>query len=77
LSKLYAHDKYQGQDRVRMAEGTGMHISHIGHSVLRTPITHSNSITYCVFLVPPKICYLFTSLLLIITSLLSSILSSF
>jgi histone deacetylase 1/2 len=37
LSKLSTHDKYQGQDRVCTAEGTGMHISHIGHSVLCTP----------------------------------------
>jgi histone deacetylase 1/2 len=37
LKKLSTHDNYTGQDQVRTAEGTGMHISHIGHSQLRTP----------------------------------------
>jgi hypothetical protein len=37
LNKLTTHDQYHGEDRVRTAEGTCMHISHIGHSLLRTP----------------------------------------
>jgi hypothetical protein len=37
LNKILIANKYYGQDQVRTAEGTGMHISHIGHSVLRTP----------------------------------------
>jgi hypothetical protein len=37
LQKLSTHDKYQGHDHVHTAEGNGMHISHIGHSILRTP----------------------------------------
>jgi hypothetical protein len=37
LNKLLIANKYYGQDQVRTAEGTGMHISHIGHLVLRTP----------------------------------------
>jgi histone deacetylase 1/2 len=37
LNKLLIANKYYDQDQVRTAEGTGMHISHIGHSVLRTP----------------------------------------
>ena len=37
VDKLHITNKYNGQDRVRTAEGTGMHISHIGHSILRTP----------------------------------------
>jgi histone deacetylase 1/2 len=36
LNKLTTHDTYHGQDRVRTAEGTGMQISHIGHSLLHT-----------------------------------------
>jgi hypothetical protein len=37
LNKLTVHDKYNGRDRVHTADGNGMHISHIGHSVLHTP----------------------------------------
>jgi hypothetical protein len=37
LSKLTTHNQYHGNDRVCTAEGTGMHISHIDNSVLRTP----------------------------------------
>jgi hypothetical protein len=36
LSKLLIANKYHGQDRVRTIEGTGMNISHIGNSILRT-----------------------------------------
>jgi histone deacetylase 1/2 len=36
LSKLTTNT-YLGQDRVRTSEGTGMHISPIGHSILHTP----------------------------------------
>jgi hypothetical protein len=37
LNKLSTHEKYNGNDRVHTTKGTGMNISHIGHSVLRTP----------------------------------------
>jgi histone deacetylase 1/2 len=37
LNKLTIHDKYNGCDRVHTVDGNGMHISHIGHSVLHTP----------------------------------------
>jgi hypothetical protein len=37
LNKLTTHDAYNGQDCVRTAESTCMHISHIGHSVVCTP----------------------------------------
>jgi hypothetical protein len=37
LKKLLIANKYNGQDRARIAECVGMHISHIGHSTLRTP----------------------------------------
>jgi histone deacetylase 1/2 len=48
LQKLSTHDKYQGHDRVHTAEGNGMHISHIGHSILRTPHSsfHLNKILH-------------------------------
>jgi histone deacetylase 1/2 len=37
LNKLTTYDPYPGQDHVRTADDTGMHISHIGQSVLSTP----------------------------------------
>jgi histone deacetylase 1/2 len=48
LNKLSTHDKYQGWDHVHTASGNGMHISHIGHSVLRTPHSslHLNNILH-------------------------------
>jgi hypothetical protein len=38
LNKLSTHEKYTRHDHVRTAEGTGMHISHIGHSKLSHPL---------------------------------------
>jgi hypothetical protein len=43
LNKLTTYDPYPGQDRVRTADGSGMHISHIGQSVLST-LHHSFSL---------------------------------
>jgi hypothetical protein len=37
LSKLSTHHKYKGQDCVHTTDGSGMEISHIGHSILHTP----------------------------------------
>ena len=37
LEKLSVRDKYKGQDQVHTASGSGMEISHIGHSVVNTP----------------------------------------
>jgi histone deacetylase 1/2 len=37
LNKLSTHDTYHWQDCVRTADGSGMHISHIGHSTVHTP----------------------------------------
>jgi hypothetical protein len=34
---LTTHDKYKGHDRVHTADGNGMKINHIGHSILHTP----------------------------------------
>jgi hypothetical protein len=36
LEKLTIRDKYSGHDHVHMASGTGMEISHIGSTFLRT-----------------------------------------
>lgn len=37
LDKLSIREKYNGQDQVHAANGSGMNISHIGHSVISTP----------------------------------------
>jgi hypothetical protein len=40
LSKLSTQEKYTAHDHVHTADGNGMQISHIGHSMLRT--SHSS-----------------------------------
>jgi hypothetical protein len=37
LEKLVVRDKYNGTDQIYTASGSGMHIKHIGHSIIRTP----------------------------------------
>jgi hypothetical protein len=37
LEKLTTHEKYNGQDQIHAANGTGMSISHIGNSIIHTP----------------------------------------
>jgi hypothetical protein len=37
LEKLMICDRYHGKDKIHMANGEGMHISHIGHSSIQTP----------------------------------------
>ena len=37
LEKLQARDKYNGSDQIHAANGSGMKISHIGHSTIHTP----------------------------------------
>jgi hypothetical protein len=37
LDKLTVRDRYQGSDQIHNANGQGMDIHHIGHSLLRTP----------------------------------------
>lgn len=37
LEKLSVHDKYNGRDQVHTANGAGMKINNIGHSILHTP----------------------------------------
>jgi hypothetical protein len=34
------HDKYKGIDQIHTTSGAYMKISHIGHSVVKTPIHH-------------------------------------
>ena len=36
LEKLTVHDNYRGTDQIHTADGSGMDISHIGHSVINT-----------------------------------------
>jgi hypothetical protein len=50
LDKLTVHDKYKGNDQVHTANEAGMNISHIGHSIVRTP--HQNLMLKNIFYVP-------------------------
>jgi hypothetical protein len=38
LEKLQVRDKYNGGDQIHTASGTGMDISHIGHTTVHTPV---------------------------------------
>jgi hypothetical protein len=38
LEKLSIHEKYNGTDQIRTANGAGMNIKHIGHSTIHTSI---------------------------------------
>ena len=40
LEKLTIRDKYSGNEQVHAANGTGMEIGYVGHSVLYSPHTH-------------------------------------
>jgi hypothetical protein len=40
LDKLTMHDTYGGHDQIHAANGSGMHIAHIGTSIIPTP-THT------------------------------------
>jgi hypothetical protein len=37
LDKLTVNEAYHGLDQIYIASGSGMHIKHIGHSIIRTP----------------------------------------
>ena len=37
LEKMTVHDKYNGNDQIRTANGAGMNINHIGHAIVHTP----------------------------------------
>ena len=48
LDKLTIRDRYMGGDQVHAANGTGMRIEHIGHSILHSPSSnlHLNNILH-------------------------------
>jgi hypothetical protein len=70
-SSFTVHNKYQGQDHIHTANGYGMHVSHIGHSILQTP---SNSLQlHNILHVLQKVFYLFINLHFTMTFLLSFI----
>jgi hypothetical protein len=50
LEKLTVRDKYKGNDQVHTASGVGIDISHIGHSIVKTP--HRNIMLRNVLYVP-------------------------
>jgi hypothetical protein len=37
LDKLNMREKYHGQDQVHIADGSGMHITHVGNFIIPTP----------------------------------------
>jgi hypothetical protein len=52
LENLTVHNKYKGNDQVHTASGAGMNISHIGHSIVKTP--HQNLMLRNVIYVPDQ-----------------------
>jgi hypothetical protein len=62
LEKLTVKNKYHGSDQIHTANGTGMDISHIGHTTVHTP---SRDTMFFMYHKPRKILFLFTVLLLI------------
>jgi hypothetical protein len=48
LDKLTIKDSYQGGDQIYTTSGSGMHIKHIGHSMIHTPYRdiHLNNILH-------------------------------
>jgi hypothetical protein len=48
LEKLHVRDRYNGNDQIHTASGSGMDIHHIGHSVIHTPShdLHLNNILH-------------------------------
>jgi hypothetical protein len=44
LERLHVHDRYDGKDQVQVANGAGLSISHIGHSLLAGSSPRLNNI---------------------------------
>ena len=42
MERLTVRDKYHGADQVHAANGSGMEITHVDHSLLRSPISNIN-----------------------------------
>jgi hypothetical protein len=77
LDKLAMKEPYHGGDQIYTASGSGMHIKHIGHSIVRTPHLDLNLNNILYVPNPLKILHLFTALQLTIMSSLNYILISF
>jgi hypothetical protein len=71
LDKLIVKNKYHGNDQIHTASGTGMDISHIGHTTVRTPSRDIHLKMSSMFHKPRKILHLFIVLLPIILLFLS------
>jgi hypothetical protein len=48
--KLIVHDRFKGNDQIHTANGAGMNISRIGHSIVKTP--HRNLVLKNVLYTP-------------------------
>jgi hypothetical protein len=77
LDKLAMKELYHGGDQIYTASGSGMHIKHIGHSIVRTPHLDLNLNNILYVPNPLRILHLFTALQLTIMSSLNYILISF
>jgi hypothetical protein len=66
LERLDVRHKYNGNDQVHMASGSGLNISHIGHSIISTLVEILFLRISCMFLKLLRIYYLLINLLLII-----------
>jgi hypothetical protein len=77
LEKLTIKDTYNGHDQIYAANGTGMHIKNIGHSIIHTPYRDLPCLMFFMFLKPQKVLHLFIILHLIIMFSLNFTLISF
>ena len=46
IERLHVHDRYDGKDQVQVANGAGLSISHIGHSLLAGSPLRLNNILH-------------------------------
>jgi histone deacetylase 1/2 len=58
LDKLTVRDRYTGNDNVHAANGAGMEIDHVGHSIFVPNLVRFISITYFMFPKPIKVLFL-------------------
>jgi hypothetical protein len=77
LEKLMIRDRYHGKVKIHTANGEGMNISHIGHSLIQTPNHELHLQKFFMFLVRQKIFFLFINLLLTTMPSLNFILGIF
>ena len=68
LATLTDFAPYLGNDYLHVGDGKGHSISHIGHTMLRSP---KRTFTFSIFLILPNYCYLFKKIIMIIMFILN------